>query len=673
MDNDSGFEHPLALLDFTLIPASSVSETQASLTGEPGQITQVSSTSFNILFPAGCVLGVEVTRVNSVMQIGRVKILDCKVNEPFVILLRRRLTDGGQPYFMIPGVLYGTNNSARGVVDEHPAGIGGDPKLDYRGRTVDREQCRSPAWHFRADRSSLPSVTATVNDQFVALGIREISKSDDGTWVYNGLGVWTSTEQGDSLTVTMGALDWPARIVRHRMQVAPVVEPLTKVNAVGMVTEFCLFQGPARDRFAYEPFLTEWYQHIHDPPRPGAALGQAMTDVADALLEDGTLPGGDMFHMSRDPRGIQPSATLLAWAGLLQIARPLLRVGRLLNEARYVEVAGSMVRRAVRDAIRTETGLFYDGYRDGRWGTYQWWPALGHTSLMNGHACYLLMKMAEDHPAQSGWAHSALQVLDRVLPHQRDDGRFPTGFSPTNASPTSYTGYAGCHFIAPLLMANRMFDNKKAGAAAERALEHYWTEFTNLEWIGADLDCRGAVDCGSSFPLIRALVEQHRQDQNSWTLDRLGHVLHYACSYRFGHNTQHRYPVCDWSSCGAQITSTHNVHIDAYGGEILEDMQYHLVQTGERYFQQRIQDSLGWARQAYNRTEGEYGWGKVGYVVEQLYHTYDSYQSTEVEPAAPAQRQNGPPLLDADGKVWVAYFPWAAGSLLNAFLVDAQQ
>ena len=69
-----------------------------------------------------------------------------------------------------------------------------------------------------------------------------------------------------------------------------------------------------------------------------------------------------------------------------------------------------------------------------------------------------------------------------------------------------------------------------------------------------------------------------------------------------------------------------------------------------------MNDATAWARQAYSRTAGEYGWGKVGYLTEQFYHTYDHYQCHQ-----------------GDGDVWAAYFPWAVGSLLSAFLVEARE
>ena len=62
---------------------------------------------------------------------------------------------------------------------------------------------------------------------------------------------------------------------------------------------------------------------------------------------------------------------------------------------------------------------------------------------------------------------------------------------------------------------------------------------------------------------------------------------------------------------------------------------------------------MAWARQAYNRAPGEFGWGKIGYATEQYYHTYDAYH-----------------YFEGDGTVWIATFPWSMGALLEAFRIE---
>lgn len=655
------FDLPAGAVQFELLTEATARRAAPAVPrGAVGKLSTEGGDAAIVSFDAGCVLRIASEGVGRRPEadpgrVFRATIVACDIAEPFILLIRVSLANRGRPYFMIPATLYGTNNADRGVVAGHGTGLGGDPKLTWRAPDIDRLAVMSHSWHFRADHSSVPSASATFEGRFVGLGIEETSQAPDGRWTYNGLGIWTSAEHGDALSVSIGSLDWPGRLCCHVLHPGCVVEPLTSATAVGLSCRFCLCGRAAADGFAYEPFIAGWYDAIHEPPRAGAPLRRAMSDVVTAVTTHGIDPASGHFHMFRTPEGIAPSTTLLAWAGILQIARPLIRTARLLDDAAVHEQAVNMVQRAVADAVDPGSGLFFDGFRRQRWGPNDWWTGLGLPSVVNGHACHLLMKMCDDDPGRTAWARAAESVLRRVLPHQRADGRFPAGFQPDTGAPTDFTGYGGCFFVEPLLALCRRSADPQARDAALRAMGHYWAQFTCLEWVGVDLDCAGAVDSGSSYALARALAEWHAQTGDADTLEHLGHVLHYAFTYRFGHNTRHRGPApCDWSSSGSKVTSTHNVHLDAYGGEILETLQYYLRQRDDAYLRSRLVDSMAWARQAYNRTEGEYGWGPVGCSTEQYYHTYDRYHST-----------------DGDGSVWTGYFPWTSGSLLNAFIAEA--
>jgi len=269
-------------LQFELLKAGESLKMHEMPRGEVGRICERDVSGFKVSFPSGCVLYVELLG-RSGTGVGRIEVISCDLDEPFVILLRAHLHNRSRPYFMIPAVLYGTNNAGRGVVACHPDGVGADPQLDYRAREVRLGLSLSPGWHFRADRSSMPSVSTTFDGRFVALGIGEASEHPSGEWVYNSVGVWTSPDHGDSISVAMGTLNWPARLICHRFEGSPSLEPLTRRNAVDMAAEFCVYAGPAEDMFAYEPFLVDRYRHIHEPPREGPPLERAMRDVAGAF------------------------------------------------------------------------------------------------------------------------------------------------------------------------------------------------------------------------------------------------------------------------------------------------------------------------------------------------------------------------------------------------------
>lgn len=639
---------------FEFIEASGVCSTSMPH-GEIGVITGRSDGPVQVGFPSKCTLEVNLRPARTSMVVAEMRLVSCETDVPFIILLRLLLNNRLQPYFMIPAVLYGSNNAARGIICDHPLQHGYDPKLGYRSNQVNHERVMAPGWHVRADRSANPSTIAVFDRRCVAIGVREATEVFGGEWIYNSLGIWTSADDGDSISIAFGSLDWPGRFDKHQLISRPTVEPLRGRSAIGATTQFFLYEAPASNRFAYEGFVVQLATALHEAPRDGHSLKSAAKAIADALVNEGVNPESGYFYMFRDVQGIAPAATLLAYAGVLQIARPLVDCGMIFGEDQYLRFGLEMIDRAVSESSNGPHRLFCDAFVDGRWQPNTWWPALGYSSLINGDACYALLKLCDEQIGFNRWAEKAKRVLDHAIDHQRGDGRFPSGFSAANGQPTTYAGIAGSFFVAPLLIASRRWGLSGWRDAASKALKHYWDEFARLEWVGVELDCAGAVDSTSSYGLSRALVELHRQEPSEVTLQRLRHVLHYACTYHFAHNTRHRHSACDWSSCGAKVTSTHNLHIDAYAGFLLEDIAYYLSQSDEPYLRMRLEDAVAWARQAFNRTHGEYGWGKVGWTTEQFNHTYVSYYSAV-----------------GDGTVWNAYFPWVSGALLATFAVGAR-
>ena len=634
--------------------------------GEIGEITPTAEGVWHVAFALGCKVILELDQhptSSGNWWHGSLTVSECSVSEPFIIVMRALLRNDEQPYFMIPSTLYGSNNADRGVVAKHTLGVGRDPKLTYRAPDVGITFSHS--WHWRADHSTIPSVSAQWDTNFVAVTIEENSRPQSSAsgaeWLYNSLGVWTD-EVGDSITVALGSLDWPYRIFCGHKCDGRVVEPINQETAAGLSARIGIYSATdtgneQERRFAYEPLVELWYSVLHEPPREGPSAKQALREVATALVNHCVSPRTGHFCMLRTPDSFHDDRMLVAWAGVLQIARPLLLAGHTIEDNNLITVAEDAVDAVVAGAINSDSGLFHETFTGDSWVGNVWWPGLGHPALVSGHACYLLLQMAETVGERaSSWVDAARQVVTAAVQHQRTDGRLPHGFSPLDGSPQEWRGFGGCFFVAPMLAMARIDENKQAAAAGRRALEHYWAEFCRLEWIGVDLDCAGAQDCGSSFALARALTMDHRQSGDPQALERLGHVLRYACTYRFGHNTRHRNPVCDWSSSGAQVTSTHNIHLDAYGGLLLEDMTYYLEHREDSYLSTRLSDSLAWARQAYNRTNGEYGWGEVGFATEQYYHTYDAYH-----------------YFEGDGTVWQATFPWSMGALMETFLVEIKR
>ena len=138
-------------------------------------------------------------------------------------------------------------------------------------------------------------------------------------------------------------------------------------------------------------------------------------------------------------------------------------------------------------------------------------------------------------------------------------------------------------------------------------------------------------------------------------------ALSYEFSFKFCYNVPVQTPPLSevgWSSCGGSITSTANPHIHPMSSTILGELQYYVDQTGDDYVKSRLEDTLLWGCQTYNTRDGEYGYGKTGWMSERFCYG----QGLLVE-----RYPDGSPA-----STWFALMPWAACSVLEG-LVDVSE
>ena len=185
-----GLNPETSKLDISLIKASELNPSRTNPTGVTGEVTHDAG-GYVVSFAEGCKLRISLNPRSSDIQTGTLEIRVCQLDEPFIVMLRLRLLNRSQPYFMIPAVLYGTNRADRGPQNRNvddlgigdAGGYGGDPQLMYRAEKVEQDRRQSPDWHFRADRSSAPHVSANFDGKYVALGINEASaRNKDDTY-----------------------------------------------------------------------------------------------------------------------------------------------------------------------------------------------------------------------------------------------------------------------------------------------------------------------------------------------------------------------------------------------------------------------------------------------------------------------------------------------------------
>ena len=84
---------------------------------------------------------------------------------------------------------------------------------------------------------------------------------------------------------------------------------------------------------------------------------------------------------------------------------------------------------------------------------------------------------------------------------------------------------------------------------------------------------------------------------------------------------------------------------------IIGEMMYYLEEREDDYIKSRMEDTKLWSCQCHNTSDGEYGYGKTGWMSERFCHSEGLL--TETYP-------DGSPA-----STWFALMPWACGSILE--------
>ena len=84
---------------------------------------------------------------------------------------------------------------------------------------------------------------------------------------------------------------------------------------------------------------------------------------------------------------------------------------------------------------------------------------------------------------------------------------------------------------------------------------------------------------------------------------------------------------------------------------IVDELIYYVKQTNDIYVRMRLEDTVAWGLQTFNTYDGEYGYGKTGWMSERF--CFCQGLLTEKYP-------DGSPA-----STWFALMPWASCSILE--------
>lgn len=433
--------------------------------------------------------------------------------------------------------------------------------------------------------------------------------------------------------------------------------------------EMTIYDYFGDDERAIYRAINDVYNKYHESPRtiPGMDIVKAITLLSEAIrdygwLEDERIYSGFIYDPSSDKKYNRiPS---ISWTNGLAIAVPMLMTADRLGDEKAREQSIVFINETIENSFNPKSGFMYESVEDGHPTVKGWWydgmRNKGHSSYINGQAVYYILKAyltekVTKNSVHGQWIDFAKKVIVRMNEVLNEEYEYPFAMSEETGEGIEYDSMGGAWFLAATAFFEEISGDRQYMDVLLKSEEHYYEKFVKkAECYGGPLDTDKAVDDEGILSYIRAVKSLHSITQDDLLLDHLKDALDYEFTFKLGYNTPVSVrPLSDigWSSCGGSITSTANPHIHPMSSAVIDEMRYYLSQREDGYVKDRMEDTIKWSLQTFNTYDGEYGYGKVGWMSERF--CFCEGLLTETYP---------------DGEVastWFALMPWASASILE--------
>lgn len=247
------------------------------------------------------------------------------------------------------------------------------------------------------------------------------------------------------------------------------------------------------------------------------------------------------------------------------------------------------------------------------------------------------------------------KILDVFVSGIDYNGEFPYIFSEETGEGLEYNSFSGAWCLASLSYYSMITGDEKFIPICKKSEKHYYDKYlSKMECYGTPHDTSMAVDSEGILAYIKAVKILHSITGETLYLNRLGKGLDYEFTFKFPYNVvQNEEPLkkIGWSSCGGSITSTCNPHIHPMSSNVLDELYYYCSHIDNNYYKSRLDDVVLWSLQCHNRFDGEFDYGKKGWMSERFCYSQGL-------------------LTDGYGKgkkasIWFCFLPWGASNIIE--------
>ncbi|MBE5801746.1 MAG: hypothetical protein E7319_05595 [Clostridiales bacterium] len=607
--------------------------------------------------------------------VKQVEILNLSEN-PWQGVIRMALPTGAKsPRFYLPGFLYGTNRGDAPLVVDSRC-----PRLRAEG-----DFPASPWWMVRSDRLSHPAAFVYGDGRlcgfaappyFVRTAEARTPWQPGVTGGFDQYGGFGCSIAPGEISYTLGYENAPWFFLEaHQYSPrAPLGENcFTLTGGEKLVFRVHQFDLPAQDERTLHDALKWVYGQYHQPPRQLMPPRQAVEEIASAISQDAWLPeshGYAGFVFDRGDHFEHNPLPSISWTNGLAAATPMLQAAHRLGDETMRRQALDCIQHIVDHSMNEHSGLPYMVETDGEWSNRGWWydrlRTPGHAAYLVGQAMYLILKAYawekanrnEEHP---DWLRFVKRVLDKTQTTRNTDGEYPYVLSERTGAGLEYDSFSGAWCMAAAAYYS-FLTGEQAWLADLLASERYYHQayVCRQECYGGPLDIDKQIDSEGILAYIRAVHYLHRITGDDQLLSHMQDALYYEFTFKFCYNSPIKTPPLSsvgWSSCGGSITSVTNPHIHPMSSSIIDEMVYCVRHTGDRYVRSRLEDTILWSCQCHNTFDGEYGYGKKGWMSERFCHSQGLVKERYPDGTL--------------ASTWFALMPWACGSLLEGLTGEA--
>ncbi|MCR5733987.1 MAG: hypothetical protein K6G22_05190 [Lachnospiraceae bacterium] len=575
--------------------------------------------------------------------------------------------------FFLPGFMYGTNR--------------GDAPLVVDSKTpcmrMSSEFPASEWWMVRSDRLSHPVALMFADGHVTGFSASPyyITDGERKPWYpgesgsfdqYAGFGC--SLENGE-VWYTLGYENAPWMFVdSHTIQPqSPMGHNcfrISKGESVA-VTLYC-FDFTADDERGIQDVIKWTYRRFHEEPRRSRSVSETVRDISEAVMRDAWMSDTHSyagFVFDRGDHFEYRALPSISWTNGLSAAVPMLASScRLGNDKMRIQ-AVECIDHIVSESMNEKNDLPYLSEQGGVWSNRGWWydkqRTPGHAAYLVGQSVYLILKayaLEKDNGTDhEDWLLYAHRVLERTEKGRNSDGEYPYVFSEDTGAGLEYDSFSGAWCLAAAAYYGYLTGDHTYVPALLNSEKWYYDKFVkHEECYGGPLDIDKKTDSEGILSYIRALRYLHEalSEQNDAErdilLDHLRDALYYEYTFKFCYNSPIKIPPLSkvgWSSCGGSITSVTNPHIHPMSSSVIDEMMYYLRFRDDEYVRSRLNDTVLWSCQCHNTYDGEYDYGKRGWMSERFCHS-EGLLTERYPDGSPAS-------------TWFALMPWACGSILE--------